>query len=294
MISPRVLSLLKVYETGSFTKAASFLGRTQPAVSQHIYALESELGVTIFDRSHSPLTVTPEGMYVINSAKKIVEASNELEETLIRYRNGARTMHVGLTSSEELYGITSVISDVLLEDDDLSIETARYVYDNMVSMLYKGEIDVAVAFGNIDVSSDYGRKVLDHDRLMLAVSKDNPLASMETVSLGNLVEEKLVTFPSSTGIGRYVEHAISSSELDFKIGNVRLVTYELESISRMVESGKASAIVPEKVFAPIQGKETLLIPVDEFKDEIPLNLYFNVASGFSKTIDEILEKYKAE
>lgn len=293
MISPRVLSLLKVYETGSFTKAASFLGRTQPAVSQHIYALESELGVTIFDRSHSPLTVTPEGMYVINAAKKIVEANSELEDTLARYRNGARTMHVGLTSSEELYGITAVISDVLLEDDDLSIETARYIYDNMVSMLYKGEIDVAIAFGNIDVSSDYGRKVLGHDRLMLAVSKDNPLSSNRIVTLQEIVDEKMVVFPSSTGIGRYVDHAISASELDFKIGNVRLVTYELESISRIVESGKASAIVPEKVFAPVKGEDTVLIPVAEFADEIPLNLYFNVASGFSKTVDRILERYSS-
>ena len=49
MLDNRVYSLLKVYECGSFVAAARELNVTQPAVSQHVKALEEELGVTIFD-----------------------------------------------------------------------------------------------------------------------------------------------------------------------------------------------------------------------------------------------------
>ena len=41
----------KVASTGSFTRAARELFVTQPAVSHEIKALESSLGVTLFDRS---------------------------------------------------------------------------------------------------------------------------------------------------------------------------------------------------------------------------------------------------
>ena len=40
MIDPKLVSLLEVCETGNFTRAAEHLSLTQPAVSQHIHALE--------------------------------------------------------------------------------------------------------------------------------------------------------------------------------------------------------------------------------------------------------------
>ena len=43
MVDPKLHSLMKVVETGSFTRAAEQLSLTQPAVSQHIRSLESEL-----------------------------------------------------------------------------------------------------------------------------------------------------------------------------------------------------------------------------------------------------------
>ena len=58
MIDPKLHSLIKVVETGSFTRAAEQLSLTQPAVSQHIRSLESELNVRIFERKNNELHVT--------------------------------------------------------------------------------------------------------------------------------------------------------------------------------------------------------------------------------------------
>lgn len=51
VIDPKVYSLIKVAETGSYTRAAEQLSLTQPAVSQHIRALEGELGIRILSAS---------------------------------------------------------------------------------------------------------------------------------------------------------------------------------------------------------------------------------------------------
>ena len=50
MIDIKLYSLLKVYETRNYTRAAEQLSLTQPAVSQHIKQLEADFGVKIFDR----------------------------------------------------------------------------------------------------------------------------------------------------------------------------------------------------------------------------------------------------
>lgn len=50
MIDQKLKTLLTVAECRNFTKAASILSLTQPAVSHHISLLENELGVSIFIR----------------------------------------------------------------------------------------------------------------------------------------------------------------------------------------------------------------------------------------------------
>ena len=55
MIDIRIKTLLAVVEQGSFTKAAKQLSLTQPAISHHISALESELDKKIFVRGKNEL-----------------------------------------------------------------------------------------------------------------------------------------------------------------------------------------------------------------------------------------------
>ena len=57
----RYLSLQKILETGSFSKAASVLFHTQSSVSQMIKSLEDELGLKLLKRSRNGVELTIEG-----------------------------------------------------------------------------------------------------------------------------------------------------------------------------------------------------------------------------------------
>ena len=67
---------LAVAESGSFTKAASSVKRSQSAISQHITKLESQMGELLFERGKK-LKMTPHGELLLSYAKKIVELSRE-------------------------------------------------------------------------------------------------------------------------------------------------------------------------------------------------------------------------
>ena len=70
MLIPRAHYLLAVADHGSFTRAASALHISQPALSQRILDLEAQLGVQLFDRSGRVVKPTDEGRTYIEHVRR--------------------------------------------------------------------------------------------------------------------------------------------------------------------------------------------------------------------------------
>ena len=62
---------LKVCETGSFSKAAEALNYTQSGISQMMAGLEEELGVQLFARINRGVTLTDNGMTIVEVDKDV-------------------------------------------------------------------------------------------------------------------------------------------------------------------------------------------------------------------------------
>lgn len=75
-------TFLRVAETSSFSAAAQDLHLTQPAVSRQISALEARLNVRLLHRTTSALALTAEGERVIPMALRVLEAVDELGDSL--------------------------------------------------------------------------------------------------------------------------------------------------------------------------------------------------------------------
>jgi DNA-binding transcriptional LysR family regulator len=83
MIDALTLDQMRIFvaavEAGSFSAAARKLGRVQSAVSQSIAALESHLGVILFDRSGKAPRLTQAGAAMIKDARRLLERADELK-----------------------------------------------------------------------------------------------------------------------------------------------------------------------------------------------------------------------
>jgi DNA-binding transcriptional LysR family regulator len=76
----RYRAVMKIVETGGFTRASEELGYTQSAVSQMVQSLEEELGTVLFIRSKKGVVLTPDGAELLPYIKNICHAYRELTE----------------------------------------------------------------------------------------------------------------------------------------------------------------------------------------------------------------------
>ena len=71
-------AFIAVVETGSVTRAARLLNRTQAAVSLQIKRLEDVLGATLFQREHRALSLAPDGERLIGLAHRMLTLNDEV------------------------------------------------------------------------------------------------------------------------------------------------------------------------------------------------------------------------
>ncbi|ADK99994.1 LysR substrate-binding domain-containing protein [Brevundimonas subvibrioides] len=75
-------TFVAVVETGSFTRSAALMGRTQPAISLQIRRLEEQMGAPLLDRSGRSVTLTTEGASLLPQARKLLRLNDEIVSTM--------------------------------------------------------------------------------------------------------------------------------------------------------------------------------------------------------------------
>src|SRR5256884_4416779 len=76
----------KVAELGSFSRAADALSLTQPTVSEHVRALEDELGVQLLDRLGRGATPTHTGRLLLGYARRMLALQREARQALDQFQ----------------------------------------------------------------------------------------------------------------------------------------------------------------------------------------------------------------
>lgn len=83
----QISTFREVMRSGSISKAARSVGRTQPAVSTMIATLEEELGFSLFIREHGKLTPTPEARFFLEECDAILARLERAKLTLKRMKS---------------------------------------------------------------------------------------------------------------------------------------------------------------------------------------------------------------
>ncbi|MCC8356714.1 MAG: LysR family transcriptional regulator [Oscillospiraceae bacterium] len=185
---------LKVAELGSITRAAQELYISQPALSNAIARLETELQVKLFDREGKRIALNDVGIlfreYIANGIRMIdegilrVRSFSDENTSIVRY-----SLSLGGLLAEEHYQYVLKHPDVKLRQYNLSSSQAK-------ALLLEESLDMAIGFVPIN-APEIEWYPLQRSELILLVSHDHPLSNRRTICLRELSEESFVSIDSS-------------------------------------------------------------------------------------------------
>ena len=182
MNTKQITYALELYRTRSFSQVAEKLGITQPALSKQILSLENELGVKLFDRSTTPLTITSAGEIFFREAEKLLTQEDFIIKTMEEFSKGKRgSLTVGISPFRSLYLIPEVAKRFKEKYPDIQLILREAGSDILKREVTEGKYDLAVLNLPVD-ETVLDVTLIEADTLVLAVPNE---LSSNLLSKGN-------------------------------------------------------------------------------------------------------------
>jgi DNA-binding transcriptional LysR family regulator len=179
-----------VADTGSFAQALSRLHLSQPAASRQIHALESELGVALFDRVARGMQLTPEGEDLLRHSRVVLSGADGLHQR-------ARALKSGNTGLVKLGATPQVIENLLAAflpryAKDFPLVEVELVEDGgarLPTRLGRGDVHLAVMPTG---DERFDGRLLYPMHVFVAMSKTHRLSRRAVIDVKELAQERLM------------------------------------------------------------------------------------------------------
>ncbi|OJA25250.1 transcriptional regulator CynR [Burkholderia ubonensis] len=241
MLSRGINYFIAVAEHGSFTRAATALYVSQPALSQQIKQLEETLGTQLFDRAGRVTSLTDAGEVYFRYARRALQ---DLEE-------GKRAIHdvADLSGGSLRVAITPIFTTYLIGP---LVESFHDLYPNitltvrempqaqMEPLIVGNEIDVGIAFDEIR-SPEIDAEPLLVEMLALVVNQDHCLARDRIIGVDALNDESMVLMTSEFVTRVHIDQYFLQHNIRPRI---RMEANSLSAIIEIVRRTRLATLLP--------------------------------------------------
>lgn len=247
MIDPRSLrTFLVVCRENSITGASKKLYISQPAVSVTISQLEASLGVSLFHRSRSGITLTREG-------EALKQRAESMEILLVQAEKEVSLSKVGIDGPLCIGGtpgaLVSLVPDAVAYMDEHYNKFTLHILERpdhlLMELLHNGRIEIAFVTTEMSVPPEgIEERSFSKDPFYLIVGGDN-VDFPDEVSLHDINEQRWVLPEAQGAYRRQIDALFTSAEVPMPQSVVRCDS--LLTTKAIVRGGKYITILPEKI-----------------------------------------------
>ena len=286
-------TFLAVAEERSFSRAAARLHRTQPAVSQAIAKLESELGEVLFERSSRDGTLTDAGTVLRDYAAKLLNLRTEAESALTELRELHRGKLLLAANEYTCLYLLPLLDEYRRQNPRIKIAVRRELASRIPDDVLSHSVEIGIiSFRPED--PQVRSVVVYRDELQFVVSPSHPLASRKQVSIRELGTQNFVAHNVASPQRLKVIQAFKRHKTHLQMG-VELPT--IEAIKRFVEMSNGVALVPGlTVQSEVESGSLIRIPIPELQLERKLRLVYRrqaTLSHAARAFLTVVETYAA-
>lgn len=239
----RLEIFLKVAELGSFSRAADALFLTQPTVSEHVRALEDELGVQLLDRLGRGTTPTRAGTLLLGYARRLLALSREARQAIEQFQGRVSgELVLGGSNIPGEYVLPALIGAFRAKYPDVSISLRIGASRDVQEWVEHGHVEIGVA-GAVPTSRALQSRPLMADDLVLAVPPEHPWVTRKTVAVEDVKREPLVLRERGSGSRETLEHALQEVGANLASFNVVGEIASTQAVKQAVRAGLGVSFV---------------------------------------------------
>ena len=282
---------LKVFYTVasrlSFTKAATELFITQPAVSKHIQELEDQYQIKLFERNGSKISLTNAGEVLLKHAKNIFDLYRDINfdmSTFISQRSG--TLRLGASTTISQYIIPPLLALFHQKMQDVKVSLINGNTEQIENALLKREIEIGIVEGQSKNKSIKYSPFLK-DELVLVCNSQNPLVHKEVLNHAALKKMRFLMREQGSGTLEVIEHALKPLKLKVSDLQIEMQLGSTESIkSYLMNSNCVAFISIHAINKELLNKELIILDVQD----LSIERYFYIITLQGKT-DSLAELF---
>ncbi|SEA54233.1 DNA-binding transcriptional regulator, LysR family [Flavobacterium gillisiae] len=259
----------------SFTKAATELFITQPAVSKHIQELEEAYKVKLFDRTGSKISLTHAGEQLVKHAKNIFEIYREIDfemSALIKEQYGM--LRVGASTTISQYIIPPLLARFHQEMQGVKVILRNGNTEQIENALLNKEIETGIVEGQSKNKAIKYTPFLK-DELVLVCNRANPLVNKEDITKEDLLQLRFLMREQGSGTLEVIEHALKPLKIKMSELIVEMQLGSTESIKSYLMNSNCVAFVSiHAIEKELKNKELVILDVDN----LIIERYFYIIS----------------
>jgi DNA-binding transcriptional LysR family regulator len=245
MLDYRIESFLAVVEFGTLQKASENLGLTQPAVSQQIKSLEASYGVTFFNHSGRRLILSDAGKILLKAAEEIRLTSQNMQRELACLVDGKRYYRLGATLTIGEFILPSYLGDYRLKHPALELSIQIENTENILKLLNRGKIDLALVEGPFNFREFHSRLFLRDEMVFIAAETFLP-PGFSHVGERELQKSRLILREKGSGTRYYWEEYLKDNQIRLSDSAVIMEIGSLSAIKSLVESGLGCSVMSRR------------------------------------------------
>lgn len=295
MLDFRHETFLALCKIRSYTKTAEALHLTQPAVTQHIKALEAYYGNRLFTYADKTLTLTEHGELLYKFASTVASDRDTLAEILRNKTLSAPPLRFGATLSIGQYIMPDILEQILLKNPDTPVSMLVENTHHLLEKLDQGEIQFALIEGLFDKSA-YHTELFSIEPFVGICSEYSPLAD-QPVHLQELPQESLIVRERGSGTREIFEHLLQKYNLSITSFSRITEIGNMEVIKQLVKGGLGITFLYKAAARKELSQGSMkLLNITDVNDQHEFNFVFlrnsQHSSKYLEWFHEFREYYK--
>jgi DNA-binding transcriptional LysR family regulator len=227
---------------GSFRRAAEELNLSQPALSETVRNLESELGVTLLDRGRHGARVSDEGYELLPHIVSVLDAVDRLREVAGQQQQASRVVRLGTVNAATAPLLAPAVGRFHAGHPATQVEITASQQEQIHAGLRDGSLDLGLVnyLDGDDPPPDLETTELLRGRPVVCIRTDNPWAERTSIRVAEVLERPLVAMRAGYVMHRYL-HRIAGG----RIPSFPYSTDGADIGKLLVAEGLGAAVLPD-------------------------------------------------